>query len=114
MATKLIVANWKMRPESVDDARKIITTVNNKSKNFGDAKLVVCPPFVYLNEVAKIITASKNIILGAQDVFVGQGQSHTGEVGIELLKKAKVKYVLVGHSERREILDNNENVHNPY
>ena len=101
MATKLIVANWKMRPESVDQAKEIISEINKKSKSFGDVKLVVCPPFIYLNEVAKVIATSKNVTLGAQDVFIGEGASHTGEVGIELLKKAKVKYVLAGHSERR-------------
>ena len=106
MNKKLIVANWKMNPGSVEDAKEIITEINKKSKSFGDLQLVVCPPFVFLNEVSKIITSSKKIFLGAQDVFIGQGVSHTGEVGIELLKAAKVKYIIVGHSERRETLDN--------
>lgn len=101
MSTKLIVANWKMRPESADVAKKIISEINSKSRGFSGVKLVVCPPFIYLNEVSKVISTSKNITLGAQDVFIGDGVSHTGEVGIELLKKSKVKYILVGHSERR-------------
>ena len=108
MANKIIVANWKMNPASVDRAREIVIEINKKSKNFGDINLVVCPPFVYLNEISKIISSSKNIILGAQDVFVGQGVSHTGEVGISLLRAIGVKYVLVGHSERREILDSDD------
>jgi triosephosphate isomerase len=108
MSTKLIVANWKMNPASAEEAKKIITEIKNKSKSFGDIRLIVCPPFIFLNEVSEIISLSKKIILGAQDVFVGQGVSHTGEVGVDLLKKAGVKYVLVGHSERRATLDSDE------
>lgn len=108
MANKLIVANWKMNPTSVEKAREIISEINSKARAFKNIKLVVCPPFIFLNEVAEIIASSKKISLGAQDVFIGQGVSHTGEVGVELLKKAAVKYILVGHSERRKALDNNE------
>ena len=108
MSNKLIIANWKMNPASVEVAKEIITEINKESKHFGDVNLVVCPPFVYLNEVASVISNSKKIVLGAQDVFVGEGVSHTGEVGIKLLKKAGVEYVLIGHSERRELLDTDQ------
>ncbi len=108
MSTKLIVANWKMNPKSAEDAKKIITEIDKKSKGFGDVRLIVCPPFIFLNEVSKIIRSSKKIVLGAQDVFIGQGVSHTGETGIELLKKSGVKYILVGHSERRATSDSDE------
>ena len=108
MSTKLIVANWKMNPKSAKDAKDIITEINKQSKKFGDSRIVVCPPFIFLNEVSEVISSSKKIVLGAQDVFVGQGVSHTGEVGIDQLKKVGVKYILVGHSERRVALDSDE------
>lgn len=108
MQTKLVVANWKMNPGSADEAKEIIIEINKKSKSFGDVRLVVCPPFIYLNEVSEVIAKSKKIILGAQDIFIGEGVSHTGEVGVKLLKKAGVKYILVGHSERRAILDSDK------
>jgi len=108
MNKKIIVANWKMNPMSVGEAKEIVTELKNKSKGFGDVCLVICPPFIFLNEVSTIISSSKKIILGAQDVFIGQGVSHTGEVGVGLLKKVCVKYILVGHSERRVALDNDE------
>jgi len=108
MVNKLIVANWKMNPGSAEKAKEIASEINKKFKSSDDLQLVICPPFIFLNEVSKIISQSKNIILGAQDIFVGQGVSHTGEVGIKLLKSAGVKYVLVGHSERREALDTND------
>ena len=102
---KLIVANLKMNPGSAESAKEIITEIKDKSKNLKGVRLVICPPFIFLNEVSEIISSSTKMILGAQDVFIGEGASHTGEVGIKLLKTAGVKYVLVGHSERREVLD---------
>lgn len=112
MSTKLIIANWKMNPKSAKDAKDIITGINKHTKSFGDIKLVVCPPFIFLNEVSEVIAVSKKIVLGAQDVFVGQGVSHTGEVGMDQLKKVGVKYIIVGHSERRATLDSDEVVKN--
>jgi len=108
MSTKLIIANWKMNPKSAKTAREIVASINKQSKNFGDVRLIVCPPFIFLDEVSNIISLSKKIFLGAQDVFVGQGVSHTGEIGIDQLKSAGVKYILVGHSERRALFDNDE------
>jgi triosephosphate isomerase len=108
MNTKLIVANWKMNPTSAVKAKDIIAEINKQSKNFGDVKLIICPPFIFLNEVSEAIASSKKIFLGAQDVFVGQGVSYTGEIGTDLLKKSGVKYILVGHSERRASFDSDE------
>jgi triosephosphate isomerase len=68
--------------------------------------LVVCPPFIFLNEVSQIIGSVKSISLGAQDVSIGI--SKTGEIGVELLKKAGAKYIIVGHSDLRANLDTNE------
>lgn len=106
---KLIAANWKMNPETAEEARAIALALNKKAGKFGKAKLVICPPFLFLGEVAKALS-SKKIALGAQDLFVGAGVSHTGEVSAEMLKSAGVKYVIVGHSERRALGDTDEAV----
>jgi len=106
--TKLVVANWKMNPESLDKARMISSEITKHAKIFGSVKLVICPPFIFLNEVAKTISGSKKVFLGAQDVFAGQGVAHTGEIGPEMLKKAGIKYVIVGHSEKRAVSDTDE------
>lgn len=106
--TKLIVANWKMNPGSGEEARMIAMNIGKKARVFGNAKLVVCPPFMFLDEVASVLEASKKVSLGAQDVFIGKGVSHTGEISLDMLKKAGVKYVIIGHSERRGSLDSDE------
>jgi triosephosphate isomerase len=106
MSTKLIVANWKANPSSVEKAKNIAEAIKKESKTFKNVNMVVCPPFIFLNEVSKILNSSKQISLGAQDVFIGV--SKTGEISVELLKKAGVKYIIVGHSDLRSNLDTNE------
>jgi len=86
---KLIVGNWKCNPSSSKKAEAILKVSDR-------ANVVVCPPFVFLNEGRSLKTAS----LGAQDVFWEEG-AHTGEISAGQLKGLGVKYVIVGHSERR-------------
>ena len=93
----LIIANWKANPstaaEAVSLARKIELEIS-KSRN---VEVVVAPPFPYLIPVKQALKKSK---LGAQDVFWAGGP-YTGEVSPAELKNMGVKYVIVGHSERR-------------
>jgi triosephosphate isomerase len=65
--------------------------------------LAVCPPFVYLKDVARILAGSK-IALGAQDVFYEDDGAFTGEVSTAMLKDCGVTYALCGHSERRHVI----------
>ncbi len=102
---KLVVGNWKMNPESIEEAKEIASEINKNTKLFKNTNVVVCPPFVFLNELSKIFSKNKKISLGAQDIFIGQGGSHTGEVGSDMLKNLGVKYTIIGHSDRRESLD---------
>lgn len=85
----LIVANWKMNPQSLKEAERLFAAV----KNVKGAQVVICPPFVYLS------TLKTN---GAQDVFWEDGGAYTGEVSSLMLKNMGVKYVIIGHSERRK------------
>jgi triosephosphate isomerase len=55
-----------------------------------------------------IFSSQKKISLGAQDIFVGEGMSHTGGISSEMLKNTGVKYIIVGHSEKRELGDTDE------
>lgn len=109
--TKLIVANWKMNPETLEEAKAIVGEVSKKSKKFKSAKIVLCPPFIYLSEVERMVSSHKNISLGAQDIFIGEGASHTGEISPEMLKSTGTKYIIVGHSEKRALQDTDEIVH---
>lgn len=100
---KLIIANWKMNPASLKEAQKMFSMLKLGVKN-SKAQLVVCPPFVYLNEAKKVFENGL-IKIGAQNCFwedtpIGGG-AFTGEVSAKMLKNIGARYVILGHSERR-------------
>ena len=82
----LIVANWKMNPSTLEEAKSIF----NQVKETG---AVICPPFVYLSALGAN---------GAQDCFYEEKGAFTGEVSPQMLKNLAVEYVILGHSERRK------------
>jgi triosephosphate isomerase len=67
------------------------------------ATVAVCPPFVYLGAVAKALSSS-NISVGAQDVYFENNGAFTGEISTAMLKDVGCSYVIIGHSERRHVL----------
>jgi len=106
---KLIMANWKMQlslAESRALAKKYALTLA-KSKN----EVVICPDYLALAEVGAILRHSK-IVLGAQDSAITDKGAYTGEVSPLNLKALGVKYVILGHSERREHLHENSAIIN--
>jgi len=104
---KIIIANWKMNlspEESLMLAKKMVF----KFKKFDKGDIVICPDFLNLKEIKKILKGSR-IKLGAQDVFWENKGSFTGEISSENLIKAGCNYVIIGHSERRKyVLENYE------
>lgn len=103
---KIIVANWKMNPNSIKEAESLFIGANNSIKNTKNINIIICPPFPFLFTNKKI--KNKKIILGAQDVSIEVSGSHTGEVSPLALSDLGVKYVIVGHGERRKQGENNE------
>jgi triosephosphate isomerase (TIM) len=105
---KLIVANWKENPASEKAAIALFKNIAS-IKRIDAAKnvvVVVCPPSVYLEEIARVYrkmssAARKNFALGAQDVFWEDQGAFTSEVGPKMLQSLGVRYVIIGHSERR-------------
>lgn len=98
---KLIVANWKMNPLSSNIAVKHFEEIRKTANKLRNVQTVVCPPSIFLESLAKKITGHRCVV-GAQDVFYEKGTgSNVGEVSVEQLKKSKVEYVIIGHSERR-------------
>ena len=98
---KLMVANYKMNGDS-----KFYKTVQKTFKNLKvkDTEIVLCPPFVYLSILKNI---GNNLNLGCQDISNDVNNKSTGQISPSMLKEFDVKYAIVGHSERREIGENN-------
>jgi len=99
--TKYIIAgNWKMN-KTPDDAAVLAKDIVNAVANApAEAEVVICPPFTALSAVAKIIAGS-SVALGAQNMHFEKSGAYTGEVAPDMLVQLGVKYVIIGHSERR-------------
>lgn len=95
---KLFIANWKMQL----DYKSSLALVGAYQQNFKKLKneVVLAPDFTVLSAAADILKKSP-IKLGAQDCAFGLLGAYTGEVSVKSLKQLGVKYVLIGHSERR-------------
>src|ERR1017187_8625140 len=97
---KLIIAgNWKMN-KTVAEALDLVRSLKIDLANVKEVDIVVCPPFTALGEVSKAILDS-NIRLGAQNMSEHNGGAYTGEIAAGMLKEFSVRYVILGHSERR-------------
>lgn len=100
MAKKIIVANWKMNPKTSKEAVALFAGSLKVSSRLRNVETVICPPDVYLPSLS---TKKNSIILGAQNVSEQSGIGpYTGEVSAEMLKNLGVRYVIIGHSSRRE------------
>jgi triosephosphate isomerase (TIM) len=90
----LIAANWKLNPITKEEAKNIFNGIKAGKKGV-KSEVLVCPPFVYLPLL-------KGSTLGAQNVSYEDKGAYTGEISAGMLTDLKVKYVIIGHSERRK------------
>src|SRR5208337_1083658 len=98
---KLIIAgNWKMN-KTVAEALDLVRGLKLDLGGVKEVDLVVCPPFTALCEVSKAVLDS-NLRLGAQNMSEHNVGAYTGEIAAVMLKEFSVRYVILGHSERRQ------------
>jgi triosephosphate isomerase len=101
MRRPFIAGNWKMHGSRAENAELIEGLLLGLPAQPA-ADIAVCPPFVYLWEISRLLKAS-SIALGAQSVCAEAGGAFTGEASAAMLKDVGCAYVIVGHSERRSI-----------
>lgn len=99
MRRPIVAGNWKMHGSRAENAR-LIEELLAGAPAAPAADCVVCPPFVYLQEVGRLLRDSL-FALGGQDVCADAQGAFTGEVSAAMLKDVGCEYVIVGHSERR-------------
>lgn len=102
MRKTIIAGNWKMF-KTINQAIELANGLKRALFNLDsqDIDIVICPPFTVLSDIGEII-ADSNIQLGAQDVYWQDEGAFTGEVSALMLKDIGCKFVIIGHSERRQ------------
>jgi triosephosphate isomerase len=96
----IIAGNWKMN-KTVAEGLDLVNGIKRELTNVKEVDIVVCPPFTSLCEVSKAVLNS-NIRLGAQNMSENGYGAYTGEIAAGMLKEFSVRYVILGHSERRQ------------
>jgi triosephosphate isomerase len=104
---KLIIGNWKMYPASVKDAKAKFTAIKKVGSKLTNVQTVICPPLVYVSDLKKLVTGHR-VVVGAQNAWFENEGAFTGEVSLAMLASVGAQYVIVGHSERRTMGENDE------
>jgi len=113
----LIIANWKCNPTTLAEAKRLFNLVKKGVAGIRKAEVVICPPFIYLSVLGAsafakgygrrrfiALATERGLAFGSQDCFWEKSGAFTGEISPIMLKNLGVKYVIIGHSERRCIL----------
>lgn len=111
MAKKLIIANWKMNPETAADAVALAKMAHVAGKAAKGVSLVICPPAIFLADIArefKKVPPASRPVLGGQNCFWEKAGAFTGEVSPSMLREVGARWVIVGHSERRALDETDE------
>lgn len=106
MRQPLVAGNWKMNG-STDSITALVDGIKAGIDAVTTAEMVVCPPYVYIPQVAAMLQGSA-VSYGAQDVSDQESGAFTGEVAPGMLADIGCKYAIVGHSERRSLYGEND------
>lgn len=100
MAKQIVAGNWKMNLVK-EEAKSLLMDLKNQSDTIdSNVQVIICPPSIYSSEAADYLKGS-SIKVGAQNCSSRDNGAFTGEVSAEMYSKIGVKYVILGHSERR-------------
>ena len=110
MRRPLIAGNWKMF-KTVREAVVFVKELRSLVKDISDVDIVVAPPFTALHAVAEA-ARNTNVAVSAQDLFWEREGAFTGEIAPGMIKEAGAEYVIVGHSERRRLFGESDQIVN--
>ena len=110
MRKKVIAGNWKMNMD-LHQSQKLVSEIINGLGKDTKADVIVCPPYTSLSEVSSLLKGTQ-IKLGAQNMYYEESGAFTGEVSADMLKSVGCEFVILGHSERRVIFNESDELIN--
>jgi triosephosphate isomerase len=110
MRKKVIAGNWKMNM-NLHQSQKLVSEIINGLGKDTKAEVILCPPFTSLNEVNFLLKGTP-VKLGAQNMYYEESGAYTAEISADMLKSVGCEYVILGHSERRVIFNESDELIN--
>jgi triosephosphate isomerase (TIM) len=110
MRKKVIAGNWKMNMD-LHQSQKLVSEIINGLEKDNKAEVILCPPFTSLNEVNFLLKGTP-VKLGAQNMYHEESGAYTAEISADMLKSVGCEFVILGHSERRVIFNESDELIN--
>src|SRR3989441_4041688 len=111
MRKKIVAANWKMNMTQADSAAFVESLLLDLG-DIADVEVVIVPPFTAITKVTESLGKAQNIKVGAQNMHWERNGAFTGEISAALLRDLFVRYVVLGHSERRTLFGETDKIVN--
>ena len=99
---KIIAANWKMN-QTIAETETFLKNFRLEIEDVSGVDIVIAPPFTALAKLSELLGGSQRIRTAAQNMYFEANGAYTGEISAAMLRELYVKYVILGHSERRQI-----------
>jgi len=111
MRKKIIAANWKMNMTQ-SESEAFMTTFLREIGDLDEVEIVILPPFTAIGKVSELLTQTQNVKVGAQNMHWERSGAFTGEISPAMLRELFVRYVVLGHSERRAMFGETDEIVN--